>query len=210
MLPSKIELTDEIINKIKTARITKRIPAATLSKAIKRDASYISSLELGRLRSISSVDLVTIHRIIHGVPEHEAIAMVEALINMYISAGNNYGQKTMKSLLYDEKGPLSVNEPYVKGYVHNVGTSFAEPELIGDMLETMTSLITEIYKENPKEAVFMLKSFIKTMQFDPAFTMDIMGIPFFVLKPLSIHERKEVINELLDVFRKHAAKASSK
>ena len=209
MLPSKIELTDILIDSIKTARITKRIPAATLSKAIRRDASYISSLELGRLRNISTVDLVLIHCIIYNISEHEAITMVEALINEGRGADIYHGHKALRSLVSDGKGAIMAGEPYVEYHVHNEGADFAEPELISDMLDTLTSLIIDIYKENPKEAVYMLTSIIKSMQFDPEFTMGIMGIPFFALKHLGANERKEVLNELLDVFKKHADKANA-
>ena len=53
-------------------------------------------------------------------------------------------------------------------------------------------------------------SFIKTMKFDPIFAMGLMGIPFFVLKALSIDERKRVLDDLSAVFRKYSATANQK
>jgi hypothetical protein len=43
------------------------------------------------------------------------------------------------------------------------------------------------------------------MQFDPAFTMELMRIPFFALKTLSIDKRRDVLDELFNVFNKYAA-----
>ena len=90
-------------------------------------------------------------------------------------------------------------------YDANVGIT--TPELISDMLETLANLITEFYKEDPKEAVYALNSFTKTMKFDPAFAMGVMEIPFFVLGALSGDEREGVLAELSAVCMKHAEMA---
>ena len=210
MLQSKIKLNDRIINDIKTARNSKRIPAAKLSQAIMRDDSYISSLELGRLRSISSVDLVSIYCFIYGIAEHESIAMVEALVNSDLPTRSSINLKPQHPYASNYEDTMAVNEPYSNAYVRKGGTEFAEPELIGDMLEALTGVITEAYMKNPKDAMYMLKSFITNMQFDQEFTMSVVGVPFFVFRSLSPDVRKAALDEMLDVYRKYAAIASAK
>ena len=210
MLQSKIKLNDRIINDIKTARNSKRIPAAKLSQAIMRDDSYISSLELGRLRSISSVDLVSLYCFIYEISEHESITMVEALVNSENPALSCINQKPQYTYASNYEGATAVSEPNSKAYMRRGGTEFAEPELIGDMLEALTGVITEAYMENPKDAMYMLKSFITNMQFDQEFTMGVVGVPFFVFRSLSLDVRKEALDEILDVYRKYAAIASAK
>ena len=101
MLPPKIKLTAQILHGIKAARIAKRIPAATLSKAINRDDSYISSLELKRLRTISSADLIAILCVIFSIPEHEAMSKAEELIGIGTTAGSEPDQEFQAPLALD-------------------------------------------------------------------------------------------------------------
>ena len=205
MLPPKIKLTDRILHNIKAARVEKRIPAATLSRAINRDDSYISSLELKRLRTISSVDLVAILCIIFDIPEHEATAKAEDFIGLETKTDRYADLSTQASITFDgAEDTIRVSEPTVTSYSYDTKTDYAEPELISDMLAVLTGLITEFYKKEPKEAVFALNCFIKTMQFDPAFAMGVMGLPFLVLKSLSIDKRMEVLSELAAVLKGHA------
>ena len=205
MLPAKIKITDHLLNEIKAARIAKRIPAAMLSRAIKRDDSYISSLELRRLRTISSVDFVAIVSYLFGIPEHEAVAKAEELAGIEKMTDTQSSRSLQDSLSNtSSKDLLLVSEPKVKYSWYDTKTGCAEPELISGMLDTLSGLIVEIYGKDPKEAVFALNCFIKTMQFDPVFAMGVMGIPFFALKTLTIDERKEVLAELSGVYRKYA------
>lgn len=211
MLPAKIKLSDYIIHNIKTARIAKRIPASALSKAIKRDDSYISSLELKRLRTISSADLTAIICILFDVPEHIAIKKAEEFNSMEEYANSNINQ-SLQYPVFSEAGNsvLAVSESGPERHWYDAKSVYAEPELISDMLDVLTGLITETYEREPKEAVFMLNSFIKTLQFDPVFAMGVLEIPFFALKTLSVDERKEVLADLSAVFEKHAAIANQK
>ena len=210
MLQSKIKLNERIINDITTARNSRRIPAAKLSQAIMRDDSYISSLELGRLRSISSVDLVSLYCFIYEIAELESVAMVEALVNSDVPTQSSISRKLQRPYAGNYEANMTVNEQSPNAYTRKGGTEFAEPELIGDMLEELTGVITEAYMENPKDALYMLKSFITNMQFDQEFTMGVVGVPFFVFRSLSPDARKEALDEVLDVFRKYAAIASTK
>lgn len=200
MLPPKIGLTEQIIDKIKTVRIAKRFPAATLSKAINRDDSYISSLELGRLRTISAFDLTAIFCTLYSIREEQAVAMIEQLL----------GEKPAfdgSSLVNEPRPDYEVTKPnYAEPRPNYAETSHdqAKPELIGDMLETMTELMIESYNDNPKEAVFALKCFIETMQSDSTFATEIMSMPFYTLKSPGIEEQKEILGEILEVIKKHA------
>jgi len=65
------------------------------------------------------------------------------------------------------------------------------------------SALSTFYRKDPKEAVFVLNSFIKTMQLDSAFAMGVMGLPFYALKSLSIDKRMEVLSEFITVLKKH-------
>ena len=206
MLPSKIKLSDNIVDEIKSARTARRIPAATLSKTINRDDSYISSLELKRLRTISSADLVMIFCALHDISEQSAIEKVESLIGIERKTELYTTSSMQGAQLVDEKNADTVSEPTAE-YFYGVSSDFAEPELISDMLDTIKAHILEFYKKNPKDTVYVLQSFIKTMQFDIGFTMEILGIPFFALKGASIEKRKEVLCELIDVLKKHTSLA---
>ena len=204
MLPPKIRLNDWILHNIKAARTEKRIPAATLSRAINRDDSYISSLELKRLRTISSVDLVAILCAIFDIPEHEATAKAEDFLGFGARANGSTDLNTQASLsYYGNEDTARVSEPTVTSYWHDTITDDAEPELISDMLDVLTGYVTEFYRKDPKEAVFVLNSFIKTMQLDSAFAMGVMGLPFYALKSLSIDKRMEVLSEFITVLKKH-------
>jgi hypothetical protein len=80
---------------------------------------------------------------------------------------DSYSGQSLQGTLSDMRNDTSiVSEPVAEEYLYGARTDFADPELISDMLDNITGLITEFYKKNPKEAVFVLKSFTKTMQFD--------------------------------------------
>ena len=205
MLPAKIKITDQLLNEIKAARTAKRIAAAALSRAIERDDSYISSLELKRLRTISSVDFVAIVRYLFGIADDEAMAKAEELAGIGKTADTYTGREARDSFSSPGgKGLMSVSEPGEGDSRYDAKNGYAEPELISDALDALSGLIAEFYSEDPKETVFALNSFIKTMQCDPGFAMGLMGIPFFALKTLSADERREVLDELLGVYRKYA------
>ena len=209
MLPAKIKMTDQIIQTIKAARNEKRIPAAVLSRALKRDDSYISSMELKRLQTISSVDFIAILCVVFEIPEHEAVEKAKELAGIG-KEFDSYPDYSLHEPVSNVEGKETyfVSEPASAGYLSNAGTDYAEPELISDLMDALTGLIKEFYMKDPKEAVYTLNSFIKTMRFDPAFTMGVMGIPFYILRTLSIDKRKEVIADLSDVVKNHASNAN--
>ena len=201
MLPPKIKLTDQILHNIKTARTAKRIPAASLSRAINRDDSYISSLELKRLRTISSADLVAILCTLFSISEHEAILKAVEFIGTGTTVSNYPDQKVYTPLAGDGgEDTMRVREPTVAGYGSIAITDYTELELINDMLDTLTGFIAEFYKKDPKEAVFVLNSFIKAVQLDPAFAIGVMGLPFYLLKSLSADKRMAVLTDLASVI----------
>ena len=210
MLPAKIKITDQILHKLKTARIEKRIPAGSLSRAINRDDSYISSLELGRLQSISSVDLVAIIRTLFSISGEEAIAKATDFIGMVQNKDDtppdSYRWAATQYNSIDDA--MSVNES-TPVYHRELKADYYETELINDMLDNLTSLISEFYKKDPKEAVFALNSFVKTMQFDPDFTMGVMGLPFFSLKALSNDERMEALPDIAAVIKRLSKKEAA-
>ena len=72
------------------------------------------------------------------------------------------------------------------------------------MLDVLTGLITEFYRKDPKEAVFVLNSFIKSMQFDPAFIMGVMGLPFLRIRSLDADKRMDVLSDLATLLKSHS------
>jgi len=210
MLPAKIKLTDEVIDNIKSARTAKRIPAAILSRIIKRDDSYISSLELKRLRTISAVDFVVILCYLYDLPEQKAVEMAEKIIGMN-NLPDGCSDKDSEYVLYNgSKSDFSVKESLAEYYTHGVDAEYIDIELINGMLDTINELFTELYKKEPKETVYALNSFIKTLQFDPLFALKLMAMPFFALKSLNIDMRVKILGELSEVFKKHAAIAHAR
>ena len=206
MIPAKIQLTDDVINRIKTARLVKRIPAVELSKAIKRDGSYISSLELKRLKNISAADFISILRYLFDIPENKAIEKAEIMLDIakkdiaapYLSLEANSA--------YDKNNEhISINETPEQKYRYGDDGGNANPELISDMLDDIAGLISDFYKKEPKETVFALNSFIKTFKFDPMFTLQLMEMPFFSLKSGNIDIRIKVLADLSAVLKKHIA-----
>ena len=227
MLPTKIRLTDEIINNIKSARIANRIPAAELSRAIKRDVSYISSLELKRLKTLSAIDLTAIISYMFNLPEYKAVEKVESIIGINketdTSANHNndifhsHNENNINKGNYDNSDnddsiknnqQLIVHDSTSNEYWYGDMLACADPELISDMLNEIIGLISVFFKNEPKETVFILNSFIKTFKLDPVFTMKLMGMPFFTLKALSTDIRIKVLNDLSAILKKYADAAN--
>ena len=212
MLPAKIRLTDYIIHTIKSTRIANRISAAMLARAIKRDDSYISSLETRRLRNISSADFIAILCYLFNISEHMAITKAEELIN----PGRKADIYPSQSLQDTDSGvnnfanTLAVNQPSTEYHWYGANTGYTGVDLINDMFKDMTELITDIYRKNPKEIIYAMNSFLKTMRFDPVFAMSVMGMPFFTLKLLDINEREEILAEFSIIIQKYAEIANQK
>ena len=203
VLPPKIIVTDEIIHNIKSTRIAKRIPAAKLSRALNRDDSYISSLELSRIRTISTVDYVAILSYLFDIPEQEAVKKAEEDIGV---RENENGFENLDDLRIspecDFSGMLMVSEPTIEYRSANAVENLFDTELINDLLAKMVELITSFYKEDPKEAVFALSSFTKLLQTDIIFSMELMGLPLYSLKDMGNEERAGVLKEISEVIKR--------
>ena len=205
-MSSKVEMTDTLITYIKDARTDRRISASALSKAINRDASYISSLELKRLRTISIYDFISILCIIFNITEKEAVERTKTLI------GNDIIPSRFHNLAYGGKlsdfqiPPVQVSEQTSKNYSVKLYGDSEAPELIKDSLEAINIKIIEFYNKNPKDAVFILQNLQKSLFSTLDFSMEIIGLPIYTLKNLDDEIKKETLSSILAVIGKYAGK----
>ena len=203
-MSSKIEMTDEIITSLKAARTERRISASALSKALNRDASYISSLELKRLRTISIYDFIAILCIVYNISENEAIEKAEILSATKINISNlhlrDYGNA--QSFFWNQ--PVQVNEYSSEKYPVDWNADIQAPELIKDTLDVITKKIIEFYENNPKDTVFILQNLKNSLQSSLDLSMEIIGMPIYTLKTLDEKSKKDALGSIMEIIKKYA------
>ena len=208
MLPPKIRLTEQIIAYLKNTRTKKRIPASTLAKAINRDSSYISSLELGRLLTISAADFVAILCFLLDINESSAIEKAEDIINAGKrgEGGSDPAPPEQHSYAGDS-AILSVSQNTIQyQWYGSRADDNVDIELLDNIFDDMKKLVTDIYLRSPKETIYSLNCFNMALKFDPMLAMSVLGAPYYTLKGLSIEKRKRVMADISNVIKQHAAK----
>ena len=206
MAPQKIEINNALIEKIQVAMKERKLKASKLSEAIGREKSYISSLQTGRMKELTFTELSTIFCVLYSITEEEAYQIIEAHLTE-VKKADLYSKQSPSYILSNEIIDTTALGGLAESHWYEINSGYTQPELIDDMLNVLARHITDIYKKRPKEAVFMLSSIIRTIQFDPAFTTEVMSIPFYALKELSIDERKTVLDDIMNVFKEHAKRA---
>ena len=203
-MSSKVEMTDNLISYIKDARTGRHISASALSKALNRDASYISSLELKRLRTISIYDFITILCIIFNISEKEAVERAKTLFGIEIIPSRFHNRAYGSTVSDIQIPPVQVNEQTSKNYSEKWCGDSEAPELIIDSLEAINNKIIEFYNKNPKDAVYFLQNLQKSLYSTLDLSMEIIGMPVYTLKNLNEDLKKEALSCVLAIIGQYA------
>jgi len=182
MVGSKITLSKILVKTILDKRIEKGLSASDLSIKIGRTASYISTIENGRIAKISLSDLIKIISVLCDLSESEAVEYIENLINNGKIEDDDTSE--VKILSYDQLDDV-VNSNVFNGQIKEINKAFKA-----------------FYKHDPKQAFITLNTFIQSLRSDLGFIMVILNIPFSNLE--TYEEKQEFLNKLIDLFSKYS------
>ncbi len=206
MLNPKIKLTEELLYHIKEKRINSGRGSIELSQAIDKPSAYISAIENKRVGSMSSALLIKIFQTLYdGISEDEAIEKIEAIISP--KQGRATNGPAQSNDLSDEDDAVDQKENKT---IYKLSEDYNDPELVKAMLEDVTKFFTKVYDGRPKDTVYVLNLFMRSMRFDIGFVMAILSLPYFALKSLSDEERQNAFDDIQSAFRKHFDIAQSK
>jgi len=187
MLKPKIRINKYITSIILEDRQKANKSGVELSKEIGKSESWCSLLENGRMKSVSSKDLINIFKILHSFTDQEAEQYIEDFLNEF----QKITQQKVAIYRYDEKNEFLLEENFT------------------DILETIIGLFNSIYDNNSKYAFECLNQFMKNLQFDIGFILALNKIPFNILKDTDHETRKELFDEISNVVKNYFEKYSN-
>lgn len=211
MLSPKVTLTDELIHHIQETRMGNIIGAAVLSEKIGKPSGYISALENKRIKTIASSLLIKIFLVLHdNLSEDEVIAKIEAIINVPKTIDKQSSDNVAIDIDDEDIEEHGENESPKKNKKYNLMEDYNNPDLIKGILNEISKRFSSSYKNNPKDTVYILSTFLSSMRFDTGFVMAMLSLPYFGLNNLTHDERQNAFDDIQEVFKKHLELAESK
>ncbi|WP_294185274.1 helix-turn-helix transcriptional regulator [uncultured Clostridium sp.] len=200
MITNKIGLTRSLRLLIKNKRNEKKITGAELSNVINQKASYISALENGRIKSLSSENLITLIKFLFDCDSMEA----QAIIEKNLQSSNKIDTVLKKELGLDSKNSISNLKSPNKIETYDTIEDPTAQITLDELVDNIKSGFEIVYKKRPDFTISTLKRFVLSLHYDIAFMMVILRTPYFVLEGLDHDERQKFLNELSDIFKKYA------
>ncbi|KXL53402.1 hypothetical protein CLNEO_13730 [Anaerotignum neopropionicum] len=194
----RIKITDEIKSLIISERQKKDLSATQLAKKMERPQSWIAQIENGRTKSIKQSDLVLVFSKILDLTMEEA--------DNFIS---NTFEEDLNSLYTDDSGQMSfLDKKDIKKDINKYAkfTTSENKEEFQTQKRYILSAFNSMYNQIPEEAVKILRTLCRNIDFNLPFMTGIMSIPFFILKDLDEDITHELYEEISNLFLKYANK----
>ncbi len=199
MLPAKIQTTNTLRQEISKQRINKNITLSELANSINKTVSYLSAIEKGRVKSISSKDLIIIIKQLFDLSDNESESKIENLLSEPINKINSASSEEFR-----HKSLESKNLEGSLIFDYDIVEDSKNDEEFNKLFDSFKKGLLLVFDKNSDLAVTSLKRLVASMHFDLGFMMAIMRIPFFALNNLSHQERQKFLNEISESFKKYA------
>ena len=180
-----IMLTEHIRNTIKNERKKRKISGIDLSEKLGKSPGYISHIEKGVIKKIERKDLENLLKHILNIEGDELENYISNLLN-----SNNIKQD------YEEDNELEQLTLF----------DFSINDRFFRTMRTLDENLSKIYAQiSNKEDMFkLLTNFnfnLTTM--GASFMLSLCGLPFYELGNISTETKKQIFNEILDIFNKY-------
>lgn len=178
-------LTEHIRNTIKNERKKRKISGIDLSEKLGKSPGYISHIEKGVIKKIERKDLENLLKHILNIEGDELENYISNLLN-----SNNIKQD------YEEDNELEQLTLF----------DFSINDRFFRTMRTLDENLSKIYAQiSNKEDMFkLLTNFnfnLTTM--GASFMLSLCGLPFYELGNISTETKKQIFNEILDIFNKY-------
>jgi transcriptional regulator with XRE-family HTH domain len=180
-----IVLNENIRSIIKNERKKHKISGIDLSEKLGKSPGYISHIEKGVIKKIERKDLENLLKHILNIEGDE----LENYINNLLNSNNikqDYGEdnELEQLTLFD----FSINDRFFR------------------TMRTLDENLSKIYAQisNKEDMLKLLTNFnfnLTTM--GASFMLSLCGLPFYELGNISTETKKQIFNEILDIFNKY-------
>lgn len=205
MITNKIGITRSLRLLIKNKRNERKITGAELSNIINQKASYISALENGRIKNLSSENLIILIKFLFDCDDTNAKSILE----------NNLQKSDHINPMLENNLDLNLKNDLKKSHSDNIKTykpieDHTEDITVDDLMDNIKEGFKIFYKKDPDFTMSTLKRFTASFHFDIGFMMVILRTPYFALKGLDHDKRQGFLNDLSDIFNKYAVQSKEK
>lgn len=192
---NRIKITDEIRTFIIEERSKRNLSANQLSKNMERPQSWIAQIENGRTQSIKQKDLVFVFSVILNSTLHKADEYL--MDNLIKLPANSVSVDETKTIDKQSLKQLSKYNQFTKNETE---------EEFKKQKRFIIEAINSMYEEVPEEAVKILRTLCRNMNYKLPFIMGVSSLPFFALKDLDEDVSFEVYTKIADLLMEYANK----
>lgn len=197
MFPARIQITVDIRNEIQNQRINKGLSLEQLAKPIGKTVSYMSAVENGRIKSMSSKDLIRVFEILFSIDEEESkqrILSFETFNNGKPNIDNSESQSSETIIEVPDK---------INTY-STIKRTF-DATRIDSLTETINAILKKVQKNEPQLIEEILTTTPHNLQFDVGFMLAIWQFPFFLLEELDYQEKQKFLVKLANLLNEHTS-----
>ena len=174
-----IILTENIRNTIKNERKKHKLTGIKLSEKLGKSPGYISHIEKGVIKKIERKDLENLLKHILNIEGDELENYINNLLQM-----QDDEDFICKLSLFD----FDLHDRYFR------------------IMRTINDNLTQIYRKvnNQEDMLKLLTNFnFNLTSMGASFMLSLCGLPFYELGNISTETKKQIFNEILDIFNKY-------
>lgn len=178
-----IILTENIRNTIKSERKKRKIPGIKLSEELGKSPGYVSHIEKGVIKKIKYEELEKLLKRILNIEGDELKNYIDNLLQI----------KDDEQEDDDYIGQLSLFDFDLHDRYYRI-------------MRTINDNLTQIYRKvnNQEDMLKLLTNFnFNLTSMGANFMLSLIGLPFYEIGNLSLEAKKQMFNEILDVFKKY-------
>ena len=178
-----IMLTEHIRNTIKSERKNRKISGIDLSEKLGKSPGYISHIEKGVIKKIERKDLENLFKHILNIEGYELENYINNLLQMQDDEQDDDDYIGQLSLF-----DFDLHDRYYR------------------IMQTINDNLTQIYRKvnNQEDMLKLLTNFnFNLTSMGASFMLSLIGLPFYEIGNLSNEAKKQMFNEILDVFKKY-------
>jgi len=178
-----IMLTEHIRNIIKNERKKHKITGIKLSEKLGKSPGYISHIEKGVIKKIERQELENLFKKILNIEGDELKNYINNLLQMQDDEQDDDDYIGQLSLF-----DFDLHDRYYR------------------IMQTINDNLTQIYRKvnNQEDMLKLLTNFnFNLTSMGASFMLSLIGLPFYEIGNLSNEAKKQMFNEILDVFKKY-------
>lgn len=179
-----IILNEHIRSAIKEERKKRKIKGVELSVILGKSPGYISHIEKGVIKKIEREELGKLLAKILNIEGEEVENYINNLLQMQNDDDENFDDDIGQLSLFD----FDLHDRYFR------------------IMQTINDNLTQTYRKvnNQEDMLKLLTNFnFNLTSMGASFMLSLIGLPFYEIGNLSNEAKKQMFNEILDVFKKY-------